>query len=282
MYAQLKEINKKPKAFEFYTADALWADEYRSKQMLKYHLDPEIDVASRNKQFIERSVEWIVANFSVNDKTKLCDFGCAVGFYTSALAKTGAEVTGIDFSKSSIEYAEKTARKEALSIRYVHQNYLDYQTGEKYDLITMIMCDFCALSPLQRKHLLDKFRMLLNDGGAVLLDVYALAGYRNREENATYEHNQLNHFWSANDYYGFLNTFKYEEEKVVLDKYTIIEKQEKYVIYNWLQYYSIEMLKTEFEASGLTINAIYDDVAGSAYSGNHTEFAVMAMKSEKY
>ncbi|WP_345973962.1 class I SAM-dependent methyltransferase [Sulfurimonas sp. HSL3-7] len=282
MYTELKEINKKPKAFEFYTADALWADEYRSKQMLEYHLDTEIDVASRNKKFIDRSVDWIVANFSVNDKSKLCDFGCAVGFYTSALAKTGADVTGIDFSKNSIEYAEEIARKEALNIRYVHQNYLDYQTDEKYDLITMIMCDFCALSPVQRKRLLEKFRTMLNDGGAVLLDVYSLVGFGIRKETVTYEHNQLNHFWSANDYYGFLNTFKYEEEKVVLDKYTIIEEQQKNVIYNWLQYYSIDMLKTEFEASGLTINAIYNDVAGSTYSGDHTEFAVVAVKREKY
>jgi len=279
MYTQLKEMNKKPKAFEFYTADALWADEYRSKQMMNYHLNTEIDVASRNKKFIDKSVDWIVANFAVDDKSRVCDFGCAVGLYTSALAKTGADVTGIDFSKNSIDYAKETARKEALDIHYVHQNYLDYQTDEKYDLITMIMCDFCALSPAQRKRLLANFRTLLNDEGAVLLDVYSLIGFKNREETATYEHNQLNHFWSANDYYGFLNTFKYEEEKVVLDKYTIIEEQTKYVIYNWLQYFSVEMLKSEFEASGLTIKALYDDVAGSGYSGGHTEFAVVAVKS---
>jgi cyclopropane fatty-acyl-phospholipid synthase-like methyltransferase len=279
MYTQLKEINKRPEAFEFYTADALWADEYRSKQMMNYHLNTEIDVASRNKMFIDRSVDWIIANFAIDDKSRLCDFGCAVGLYTSALAKTGAAVTGIDFSKNSIEYAKESARKEALDINYVHQNYLDYQTDEKYDLITMIMCDFCALSPVQRKRLLEKFHTLLNDDGAVLLDVYSSIGFKSREENAAYEHNQLNHFWSANDYYGFLNTFKYEEEKVVLDKYTIIEEQTKYVIYNWLQYFSIEMLQTEFKSSGFTIKAIYDDVAGSTYSGGHTEFAVVAFKS---
>ncbi len=65
----------------------------------------------------------------------------------------------------------------------------------------------------------------------------------------------------------------------MLDKYTIIEEKSSKVIYNWLQYFSIEMLKKEFENSGLTIKAIYNDVAGSKYSENHTEFAIVAVKS---
>ncbi len=36
-----------------------WNDEYISEQMLKAHLDPEFDGASRKFYFIEKSVEWI-------------------------------------------------------------------------------------------------------------------------------------------------------------------------------------------------------------------------------
>lgn len=35
----------------------------------------------------------------------------------------------------------------------------------------------------------------------------------------------------------------------------------------------------KFETSGLTIKALYNDVAGSAYSSDHTEFAIVAVKS---
>lgn len=279
MYRQLKEINKKPKVFEFYTVDSLWADEYTSKQMLSYHLNTELDVASRNKIFIDKSVQWVITKFQVDEKSKICDFGCAVGLYTTPLAKIGAKVTGIDISKNSLDYAKDIAKKENLEIEYIHKNYLEYETDKKYDLITMIMCDFCALSPNQRKTLLDKFYILLENNGSILLDVYSLTGFTQREENTSYEYNQLNHFWSQNDYYGFVNTFKYQDEKVVLDKYTIIEKQSSKVIYNWLQYFSIEMLKKEFEDSKLTIKAIYNDVAGSEYSDNNTEFAIVAVKS---
>jgi len=98
----------------------------------------------------------------------------------------------------------------------------------------MIMCDYCALSPTQRKRILRKFHRILKPSGSVLLDVYSLSAFEQKEEIATYEVNQLNGFWSPKKYYAFLNTFKYDEEKVVLDKYTIIELERTRTVYNWL------------------------------------------------
>ena len=63
MFNELKEINSRPSPFQFYTADELWINEHTSKQMLKYHLNESIDVASRNKSFIEKSVRWITSHF---------------------------------------------------------------------------------------------------------------------------------------------------------------------------------------------------------------------------
>ena len=50
---------------------------------------------------------------------------------------------------------------------YVHTNYLDFETSDSFDLITMIMCDFCALSPEQRKIMLIKIQFILEAGGSV-------------------------------------------------------------------------------------------------------------------
>jgi SAM-dependent methyltransferase len=278
MYAQLKEINHKPEPFEFYTADSLWADPHTSEQMLAYHLNENVDIASRKRVFIESSVNWIASHFSIDEQTRVCDFGCGPGLYTSGLARKDAHVTGVDFSERSIVYARKSARQAGLNIYYVLQNYLEYEPEEQYDLIIMIMCDFCALSPVQRKALLEKFHRLLKDGGCLLMDVYSFYGFEDRSEVSLYEHMQLHGFWSKDDYYGFMNTFKYEEEKVVLDKYTIIEDQKSRVIYNWLQYFSAEMLRSDLQSSGFKIQGLYGDVAGSEYSKHGTEFAVIAEK----
>ncbi|XOF33979.1 MAG: methyltransferase domain-containing protein [Candidatus Electrothrix sp. YB6] len=279
MFEELEKINQKPEPFQYYTASDLWTDEHTSKQMLSYHLNEDVDLSSRNSEFIKRSVEWIAAEFNIGNNNRIADFGCGPGLYATALAQHGAQVTGIDFSKRSIDYAKEVAAREQLNINYLNHNYLEFEAEEQFDLIVMIMCDFCALSPTQRKMLLSKFHNMLQPGGSVLLDVNSLSAFEQREESATYELNQLNGFWSPNKYYGFVNTFKYDEEKVILDKYTIIEPERTRQVYNWFQHFTPEDLENEFVAAGFSIKGLYSDVAGSPYDQKSSEFAVIARKA---
>lgn len=279
MFAELKEINTRPRPFQFYTADELWTDKHTSKKMLEYHLNESVDISSRKREFIDRSVEWIGNHFGVNANTSIADFGCGPGLYTTRLAEKEADVTGIDFSERSIQYAKAEAERKGLTINYVNQNYLEFETEKQIDLIMMIMCDYCALNPDQRKIMINKFFKFLKPGSSVLLDVYSLNAFNQREEVSTYGLNLQNSFWSPEDYYGFLNTFKYEEEKVILDKHTVIEKTRTRVIYNWLQYFSPESLQKEFEESGFKVEAFYSDVAGTPFDPKSLEMAIEVKKN---
>ena len=85
---------------------------------------------------------------------------------------------------------------EGLSIRYVNESYLELELDDRFDLVTMIMCDLCALSPKQRRTMLRKYYGMLAPGGAVLLDVYSLAAFAQRKELATCEIDLMDGFWS--------------------------------------------------------------------------------------
>lgn len=278
MFEKLTLINQRPDVWSRYTAALLWTDEHTSGQMLQLHLNPDLDMASRRGEFIERSVGWMKARFGIGSTTRICDFGCGPGLYTSRFARLGAKVTGIDFSSRSIDYARSEAEKAALSIKYHNQDYLQFESDTQYDLITLLMCDFCALSPQQREQLLAKLYSLLDNAGHVVFDVYSLACFAQREEVAQYAHNLLNGFWAAEDYYGFLNTFLYDETHVALDKYTLFTRVREWEVYNWLQYFSIDALREEVERCGFTICDTYADVAGRAYDETHSEFAVVLRK----
>lgn len=278
MFKALESINSRPLPFEIYSASALWTDDHISKQMLSYHLNPDVDAASRNADFIAKSTSWIIDHFNLASIKKVADFGCGPGLYTTAFAEAGAQVTGIDFSKRSIQYAQSIAESKKLNIDYINQNYLKFKTNNHFDLITMIMCDICALSPAQRKTMLQKFYSQLAPGGQVLLDAYSLTAYAQREETALYELNQLDGFWSARKYYGFLNTFKYDQENIILDKYTIVEEDRTREIYNWLQYFNPADLQKEFEACGFTKFEFRSDVAGNLFQTESNEFALIASK----
>lgn len=279
MYKALKEITHKPKPFEFYTAESLWTDPYRAKQMLNYHLNNDIEAASRNMEFIDKSVAWITKHLNLSNNASVIDFGCGPGFYTTRMAKKGFKVTGLDFSQNSIDYAQNEAITASLSINYICQNYLQFDETDKYDLATLIMCDFGVLSPKQRKQLLNVIYKSLKPGGKLLLDVYSLAGFDQKQECAIYERNQLFGFWSEKDYFTFVNTFKYQNEKLILDKYTVFEEQGKtFTIYNWFQYFSLEGLTNELKQAGFSQPEYFADVSGTCYGKNNTEFAVIVTK----
>jgi SAM-dependent methyltransferase len=276
VFNQLEEIHRRPEPFEFYTAADLWTDEHTSKQMLAYHLNGDVDISSRRFSFIDKSAGWIVSRFDLREGKSVADFGCGPGLYAERLAQTRAAVTGIDFSKSSLEYAERRAKAEKLNIRYIHQNYLEFHSDDRFDLILMIMCDYCALGPGQRKSLLGKFKSLLKPGGSILLDVYSLKAFDQKTESATCEPDLMDHFWSPEKYYGFRISFTYEDAKATADKYTIVERNRTRTVCNWLQYYSRESLARELAESGFAVEEFLANVAGDPFDADGNEFAVIA------
>lgn len=278
MYHQLKKIDQRPKPYQFCTTETLWTDPHISQKMLDFHLNPETEPASRNHAFIDRSVQWVAERFSMGDGTRVADFGCGPGLYTIRFARLGARVTGIDFSQRSLDHARTQAAREGLDIAYVHQNYLDFSRDHRFDLITLIYCDFCALSPPQRQALLSVFYKHLENGGRVIMDVFSMKAFEKRQEMSTFAHRLMDGFWSAGDYYGFMKTIRYCREKVVLDKYTLIEPSRRWDVYNWLQYYTPESLKREIEPAGFRMEQVFSDVAGTPYQDDSAVFAVILKK----
>lgn len=277
LFETLTTISLRPDVWSKYTASQLWTDPHIATQMLKFHLNPDVDAASRNKLFVNESIEWLVSRFALTNHSKVIDFGCGPGLYTSSFAQKGITVTGVDFSENSLSYAKKYAEENSLTVEYVKQNYLEFETDDKFDLVTMIMCDFCALSPEQRAKLLKKWERMLTCDGSIVLDVHTskafddqndtfTKGFGNRTESMTFEPNFMNGFWAPCDYYGFLNVFRYPEEKVILEKYTIALPNEERIIYNWLQYFTLEALAEEVEAQGLRIDSVYNDIRGEQYT----------------
>ncbi|MCP4711543.1 MAG: class I SAM-dependent methyltransferase [Planctomycetes bacterium] len=278
MFEGLDKIRERPVAFGYYTTDQLWQDEYVSEQMLRYHLEETGALASRDKEFIDRSVGWMMERFGIAGGMRIGDFGCGPGLYAGRLAERGAQVTGIDFSERSIEHAKQAARDKNLEIDYICQDYLSFSTDKKFDLILLIYYDFCVLSPAQRAALLKIFYECLDDQGTVILDVLSTNFFDSAEEQFTFEFSAGDGFWSKEPYYLFSNTLKYEEDKLYLDKHVIYERARVREIYNWLQCYSVESLRDLFAQNGFKIREQYKNLAGEDFNADSTEFAVVAGK----
>jgi SAM-dependent methyltransferase len=224
-------------------------------------------------------VRWISDAYELGPGKAVADLGCGPGLYTNRLASTGAAVVGVDFSAGSIEHARRVADRAGLAVEYVTGNYLTYRTDRRFDVVTMIFCDFCALGPGRRGRLLSAVRTLLKPEGRFLLDVWSTAAFDAGRESATYAPMLDDGFWSPRPYFGFRNTFRYEVERVTLDRYEIVEEDRTSVFSNWLQHFNPATLTAELEASGLRPTQLFGDVTGAPYDSFAPEFAVSARRT---
>ncbi len=278
MYEQLEQIIKKPNIYCSYTSKELWNDPHVSQKMLECHLDPNHDHASRNADFMDQSLVFIKERFDLKSGKSVIDFGCGPGLYTTRFAQLGCAVRGLDFSKRSIDHAQKTAKDLGLDIEYQCIDYLTYRTDKTFDLATMIYCDYCALSDQQRSSLLHIISSSLKQEGALLLDVHTKAHYHGLTESTSFDHLSDGGFWSADPYFIFESTFKYDQSMVSLDKYTIIQKNKIINIYNWLKHFSVDSIKSELLEHGLEVIEVYADVKGTAYKDTSDTMAIVAIK----
>jgi len=123
MLNKILEYLKKPELYAESTSK-FWDDDHISKGMLEAHLHPTWDAATRNYKFVDNSVEWISKLAPSEKYKKLLDLGCGPGLYAERFVKKGYKLTGVDFSKRSIEYAKEKAKEKALDIEYIYKNYL--------------------------------------------------------------------------------------------------------------------------------------------------------------
>lgn len=157
----MRIIDHKPVLFEK-SVHNIWTDPYIQQQILKDHLDPQSDGASRKQESVLKIVDFILQH--TKPQSHLLDLGCGPGLYTSLLADKDYMVTGIDFNKASIEYA--IGKRE--EINYILGDYINNYPMGKYDAITMIYCDMGTHPDSDRDRLLDNIYLSLADGGVLI------------------------------------------------------------------------------------------------------------------
>lgn len=261
--------------------DVFWDDEYISKQMLDAHLNPDWDAASRKPKTIELTCKWINSQINTCVKTRLLDLGCGPGLYCSILHDMGLNVTGIDYSKRSIEYAKKDAILNGRQIEYIYQDYLKMKFTQEYDATIMIYCDFGVLAYKNREILLKRVHSALKDGGYFIFDVWST---NNNELKQTYKEWTIykdGGFWSRTPYIELINKKYYESDNVSLKQYVIIKETGETRVYNlWEQLYTPDSISKLLDTCGFQLINIYSDLTGKKFQNSTEILGVLARKSK--
>lgn len=275
--AELRQLQRKPPPYT--PGESLfWTDPHISTQMLATHLDPDTDAASRRPETIERSVAWIAETLGLQPDDAVIDLGCGPGLYSARFAARGLRVTGVDFSRGSLDYAAQRAREQNLDIRYRHQDYLTLDDESEYDAALLIYGDFCPLAPAQRTCLLQNVHRALRSNGRFVLDVSRRRPHQTSERVSTW-HAEESGFWRPAPHLVLEQRLDYPDEPLHLDQYIVVEGDGSVTVYRiWCQEYSEETIRAELETDGFTVQGLWGDLAGAPCSEDAEWIGIVAQK----
>jgi 2-polyprenyl-3-methyl-5-hydroxy-6-metoxy-1,4-benzoquinol methylase len=239
-----------PQPYDIGTAQ-MWTDDYISRQLLAVHLNPDTGLASRKPADIDSTVDWILCRFD-KASAEILDLGCGPGLYAERFARAGHRVTGVDFSRTSIDYASQHAARHGLNIRYIQDNYLEHTFSEEFDLAVMIYCDFGVLNLRERSILMHNVCGALKPGGLFIFDAFndghiapSLFGQRWEASEGG--------FWQAAPYICLSETRHFPEHRALLDQHIVINNDGRHKLYRfWNHYFHDSELDGAFRLAGFS------------------------------
>jgi SAM-dependent methyltransferase len=272
---RLMQYAGKPKLYENGT-DIMWTDPYISEQLLKCHINPNNDMASRSKEKIDLIVNWIQSKVSTS-KIEILDLGCGPGLYAESFARNGHHVTGIDFSQTSIDYAKKSSVNNGLSNDYICMNYMNLDEKDKYDLAILIYLDFCVLKPGEREKVLSNTYKALKHNGLFVFDVI---NRKNIEEKILKQSWGIcsGGFWSDRPYIVLNSGYHYPEAHVLLNQHIVINEEERIKRYLfWSTYYDFQDIEPILSQTGFRDIEQYENLLpkGDEWNGDNVDFYIV-------
>jgi len=139
-------------------------------QNVAEYYDELYPVTEEQKKFYSRIQE------SYPAPARFLQIGCGTGALEHALAKSGADVTGIEVSKELIEIATLRRRTQLMPIRFFQLSTLDMTRFLGKNFYNVISCLNSRIVFVRDKTLVRKFffdcKTLLAEGGTLVLHLY--------------------------------------------------------------------------------------------------------------
>ena len=276
MFKELQTMMKKPALYEKGTT-ALWTDEHISKGMLEAHLHPDWDAATRKHATVKEIVKWIGTVAPAETYRNLLDLGCGPGIYAEEFHKAGYQVSGMDISERSINYAKESAADKKLPITYYHQNFFTMDFAEQFDLVTLIYFDFCVNSTEDRAKTLQNIYMALKPGGLLIIELTMPQHFADHKEYKKWEYAE-NGFICGEPHLHLESFYRYDEDSTILEQSIVITEHDVRSINIWHHTFTEDEFSNDLNMTGFNVKALYGNMMGADYCDTGKEMCFVAQK----
>jgi 2-polyprenyl-3-methyl-5-hydroxy-6-metoxy-1,4-benzoquinol methylase len=235
-----------------------WGDPDISRRLLREHLDPRHDSASRRPQLIERHVARL-CRLLPPAPARVLDAACGPGLYAVPLAERGYDVTGVDIGPAVIRHAKGLARRRRVAPRchFATGDLREADLGDGYDAVMLIYHVLEAFPRREQARLLRRLHDAVVPGGRVIVEMRTgsdhpdgrLSSWDVAEWSLLADRRHL--LLSDSTYDAHTMTFVLRETAVFDDGSTAFQQTTS-------QLTPLERIPALFERAGLRIRAVYD------------------------
>lgn len=227
--------------------------------------------ANRNEEEASLLADLIETEIPKSRYPKILDLGCGRGRHSIALAEKGYDVTGIDLSKEAILKARSKARAKNLKKVSFKVNDMRVPLPKRFNAIVNLFTTFgYFLKDSENILVLKSVSEMLETDGAFMIDFL----------NSTYVKDNL---------------VPEESGKYADYSYKIYRKIEEGMVFKTIQFsgsdlsepleyvervklYDLDWFKTQFEATGFTLEKIYGDYSGNQFTPHKSKRLLMVAR----
>lgn len=141
--------------------NSYFLEEYKQQYKKTYYEDESM-IRELSKKRLE-----ILTRFYKKDSGTLLEIGSAAGFFLDEARQRGFEVTGIEISKSEVNFAQR------FGLDVIHGSFIEQEFNQRFDII----CAFFVLEHFfDQELILNKIFSLLKEDGFLFLSLPSLHG----------------------------------------------------------------------------------------------------------
>lgn len=230
-----------------------WDEPAFSERMLREHLDETHGAASRTRAERLLQIDWLWSQLGLHPGSKVLDVTCGPGLYAIELARRGCQVTGIDFSPASIEYAHRFASRERppVDCTFVEQDVRQADFGQKaFDAALFIYGQLAVFTKEEAQALLSRIAGALKPGGRLAVEL--LAQNRVDKSNSTWWFTDNTGLWGDAPFLNLGERFWLDDEAMSIERYHVVhlDSGELTEIILCDQTYAVETMVAMMTAAG--------------------------------
>lgn len=168
-------------------------------------------------------------------------------------------------------------KKENLDIAYTCQDYLELDLEGKFDVVTLIYCDFGVLSDTNRILLLKKIYSMLKPDGILIFDVFTPLEHEGKKEYKNWSYSNNGGFWCEKSH-GLLESFYRYDNNTILNQSIVITDDEVKCYNIWERMFTCDEILSELNLAGNWEIELYSNVMGEKYSKDSKVLCSVARK----